>query len=156
MIGLVEHLSGGELSSARNFCNFIISEANYNIFRLEISMNNLAHAMHVIKADQTLPCKFTCQRHRNSLVVVALDNLQEVDSQDFKYHNEVLSIWAMMHKRIQKLSAVRLIATVTLPFQTCLEFWIILVVLLHGFSPLVAVPILGHLIKNFNFIVSSF
>lgn len=59
-------------------------------------MDDLAHPVHVVKADKALPGESARKRHGHTLVVVPLDDLEEVDAQDFKHHHEVLSIGTMM------------------------------------------------------------
>jgi hypothetical protein len=56
--------------------------------------------MHVIKADEALPCQLSYKRNRDTLVVVALDDFQEVYSKDFKNHDEMLAIRSMVNKRV--------------------------------------------------------
>jgi len=57
MIMVIEHFSSRELTSARNFCDFILPETNYNIFRFKVGVDYFAHAMQVVQPNQTLPSK---------------------------------------------------------------------------------------------------
>ena len=66
-------LSGpGDLSDLRFF------EPNHDVLRFEIGMDDIAHAVHIIEADQTLPSELPCQRHWHTLIVVSLDDFEEV------------------------------------------------------------------------------
>ena len=48
------HLGSCQLACLCNLKYLIISEANDNILRFKVGMNDLAHAVHVIKANETL------------------------------------------------------------------------------------------------------
>ena len=97
---MVEHLCSSKLARLCDFLHFIITKTNHNVFRLEISMNNLAHAMHIVKTYEALSCKLSNQRQWDSFVVITLDNLEEINTQDFKYHNKMFPIWPMVYERI--------------------------------------------------------
>jgi len=86
----------GQLTCLENFIDFFIPQANNNILRLEICVNYLAHSVHVIKTNETLSCKLPHQWNGHALVIISLDDLQEVDAQDFEHHDKVLSIWSMV------------------------------------------------------------
>jgi hypothetical protein len=43
-------------------------------------MDNLAHSMHVIEADQTLTSQLSYQGKRHTFIIVALDNFEEINS----------------------------------------------------------------------------
>jgi|TARA_B110000305_G_C19339842_1_gene588544 hypothetical protein len=48
------HFGSRELSGLLNLGYFLVPEADDNIFRLEVRMNNLAHPVNVVKADEAL------------------------------------------------------------------------------------------------------
>ena len=48
------HFGGCELSSLLDFGYFLVSQADDNIFRLEVGMYDLAHPVNVVKADEAL------------------------------------------------------------------------------------------------------
>ena len=77
---MLKHLGGGQLPGLRNFIHLVVSQANYHVFRLEIGMDNLAHSMHVIEADQTLTSQLSYQGKRHTFIIVALDNFEEINS----------------------------------------------------------------------------
>jgi len=70
-------------------------------------MNNLAHPVNVVKADEALAGEFAHKWQRHAFIVVSFDDLQEVHTQNLKHHDEVLTIWSMMNERIQQLGAMR-------------------------------------------------
>ena len=69
-------------------------------------MNDLAHPMHIVKTNEALPGKSPHQRKWHSLVVISLDDLQEVDSQNLKHHDEMLPVWTMVDEGVKQLGAV--------------------------------------------------
>lgn len=100
MVELAEHLGRRQLARARNFGDFILSQTDYNVFRFEIGVDNFAHAMHVVQANQALSRKLACQGHGHSLVVVSFDDLKEVHAENLEHHNEVFAIGSMMNKGV--------------------------------------------------------
>ena len=48
------HFGSRELSGLLNLGYFLVPKADDNIFRLEVRMNNLAHPVNVVKADEAL------------------------------------------------------------------------------------------------------
>lgn len=48
------HFGRSELSGFLDLGYFLVSKADDNIFRLEVSMNNLAHPVNVVKTDEAL------------------------------------------------------------------------------------------------------
>ena len=117
-------------------------------------MDDPAHPVHVVQADEALPRESPHQRQWHSLVVVPLDDLEEVHSQDLEDHDEVLSIWAMVNEGVQQLSAMRALRYHTESFQAAHQVLVILVVLLDGVLPLFGFPVLGNLIQDVDLIVS--
>ena len=136
-----------------NFMDFFISEANHNILRIKISVDHLAHSMHVVQANQALSCKSSHKRKRHSFIVISFDYLQEIHSQDFKHHYEMLSIWSMMNERIQKLGAMRTFGHDAVLFKSSDEMLVILVISLYGSKPLICLPVFSNLVKDVDFII---
>lgn len=99
-ISLIEHFGCSELASLCNLSYFLISQTDDYVFRLEIGMDNVAHAMHIVKSDQALTSKFTNQWNGYSLVVITLDYFKEIDSQNLEDHDEVLAVGPVVDKRV--------------------------------------------------------
>ena len=118
-------------------------------------MDDLAHAVHVIEANETLSGQLSHKRERYTLIVVTFNDLEEVNSQNFEHHYEMLTIRAMMNEGVQKLHTVRGVSTHAELCQTCLELRIILVEIIHRALPLSRFPVSGYLIKDFNFIIGG-
>jgi hypothetical protein len=91
-------------------------------------MNDLAHAVHVVETDETLAGQLAHKRKRHSLVVVALDDLEEVHTEDLEHHHKVFSVRPVMNERVQKLDTVRGVTTHSVSFKTIPELGVIVVV----------------------------
>ena len=70
-------------------------------------MDEVAHAVHVIEADQALSSELPCQRHWHTLIVVALDDFEKVHAENLEHHHEVLPVRAVVDEGVKKLDAVR-------------------------------------------------
>lgn len=89
-------------------------------------------------------------------LVIALDELEEVNSKDFKYHDKVLSIWSVVNKRVKQLDAMRSLAAVPIFSQAFHEFWVVFIVIFDGFFPFFTLPISRYLMEDVNFIIGCF
>ena len=69
-------------------------------------MDDPAHPVQVVKADEDLFGHTADKRHRNSFVVVALHDLKQVDAEDLEDHDEVLSIGAIVQEGVEQLHCV--------------------------------------------------
>ena len=69
-------------------------------------MNNLAHPVNVVKANETLAGEFANKWQWHAFIVVSFNDLQEVHTQNLKHHNKMLTIRSMMDKRIKKLGTM--------------------------------------------------
>ena len=75
-----------------NFCYFGVFETNNNIFWLEVRVNNLAHTVHVVESDEALPCQLASKGNWNALIIIALNDLKEINSKNLEDHNKVFAI----------------------------------------------------------------
>ena len=66
-------------------------------------MNNLAYTVKVVKTHQALLRHDPAQRQRDSLVVVSLDDLKKVDSENLKNHYKVLAMSPVVQEAVEKL-----------------------------------------------------
>ena len=69
-------------------------------------MNDLALSVHIVQTNEALTSKLAHEGDGHSAVVVTLDELEEIDAQDFKYHNEVLAVRPVVDKRVKQLHTV--------------------------------------------------
>jgi len=70
--------------------------------RLFTCMNDTTTSMHVIQAQQDLFGNLPNQRHRDSLVLMSLDQPEQILPEDFEDHADVNTIWAFMSKVVQE------------------------------------------------------
>ena len=75
---MLEHLSCGQLACFCDLIDLVISEADDDVFWLKISVNDFAHAMHVVETDQALSGQFSNQWERHTLIIIALYNFEEI------------------------------------------------------------------------------
>ena len=90
-----------------DFGYLFISESDNHVFRFEIGVDNAAHPMHVVKANQTLASQLADEGDGYALVVITFDELEEVDTEDLENHDEMLAIGAVVDERVEELDAVR-------------------------------------------------
>ena len=74
------HFCGSELACLSDLNDLVVSQADHDVLGLEVCVNNLAHAMHVVKTNETLTSKLSHKRHRDSFVIIALYDLEEVNA----------------------------------------------------------------------------
>jgi hypothetical protein len=53
------HLGCSELASLGDLTHFVVSEADHDILRLKICMDDLAHSVHIVKTDEALASKLS-------------------------------------------------------------------------------------------------
>lgn len=56
--------------------------------------------MQVVQGHQALLCHDANEGHGDTLVIVALNNFEQVDSKDFKHHHEVLSMSTVVQEAV--------------------------------------------------------
>lgn len=152
---ILTHFGRRQLTRLRDLADLLVSQADVHVLRLEVSMNNLAHAMHVVETNQALLRQLSHQRQRDTLVLVSLDDLKEVDTENFENHDEMLAIRSVMNKRVQQLRAMRRLRDNAELVETRKQVSISFVVLADRNLPFFRFPVLGHLIEDVDFIVSS-
>ena len=67
------HLCGLQRAFSLDFMDLLLSEAEINIFRLEICMDDLAHSVQKIQANQALLCHLSNDWQRSSFIVVSFN-----------------------------------------------------------------------------------
>lgn len=76
----------------------LVAEGNDGILRLEIGVNDFANTMQVVEANQNLSGHSPYQGKRNAFVVIPLHDFEEVDAQNLKDHDEVVSVGSVVHE----------------------------------------------------------
>ena len=69
----LRHLCGLQRAFSLDFMDLLLSEAEINIFRLEICMDDLAHSVQKIQANQALLCHLSNDWQRSSFIVVSFN-----------------------------------------------------------------------------------
>ncbi len=87
-----------------------LAHLKHYVLWLKISVNKFANPMHVVKTHKQLLCNLSHQRNRNASILILLDQVQKILAKDFKAHDEVASISAMMEEPIIHLEAVVVIS----------------------------------------------
>ena len=88
------------LTSTHNFRKFLLGQIDYYIFGFQICVDNFTISMQVVQSNQNLLGHASYQWHWDAFVVVSLHDFKQVYTQDFKYHNEMLSVSAVVQERI--------------------------------------------------------
>jgi hypothetical protein len=89
---VVVKLLVGELAVFDDFSDLLWSEAEKNVLRFEISVNDSANSVEEIQAHHDLPGDFLDQIEWQSFVIVPFENFKQINAQDFKHHTKVISI----------------------------------------------------------------
>lgn len=64
-------------------------------------MDNIAESVQEIESDQHLLGNLSAEMEWDSLIIISLDDLQQVDTQDLKDEAKMISIRSLVDKRIQ-------------------------------------------------------
>lgn len=138
---MVEIFLAAELFVLDNALEFLLGEADEDIFGLEISMDDPADAIEEVQSHQDLPGDLLDDIDRQSLAVVLLQDLPQVDPQDFEHHAEVVAIGPLVEEGVEEVEHMAIIPIVLL---------LILLVLPQRGQPLGVQRILGHLLQYLN------
>jgi hypothetical protein len=93
---VLAHFCGSQLTCLLNLFDLLVPQANVDILRFEISMDDLTSSMNIIKTNQTLSSQPPDKRKWHSTVVVPFNNFKEITSQDLKHHDEMLAVGSMV------------------------------------------------------------
>jgi hypothetical protein len=118
-------------------------------------MNDFAHSMEVVKAYQDLFAHPPHQRNWDSFIVIAFHDLEQVDSQNLKNHDEMVTIGSVVHKRVEQLYHLG-VQTSEFSVQFSAIILLSFVVVSQTFQPFRILHVLGDDIQNLNFIVSCY
>lgn len=79
----------------------VLAQGDNHVLGLQIGVDNAALTMEVVQADQDLLGHSADKWQRNALIVISFHDLEEVDAEDLKHHDEVLSVGTRMDEGIQ-------------------------------------------------------
>ena len=87
-----------------------ILETKGDVLQLDVSVNQLADAVHIVQTHQQLLSDLSHLWHGNTSVVVLLHEIQEVLTKDLKSHHEMFPVLPMMKEPIEHLEAVSMLS----------------------------------------------
>ena len=93
---VLAHLGSGQLPSLLDLLDLFVSEANVDILRLEVCVDDLASPMDVIQTNQALSGKTSNKWQWDTSIVVSLYNLKEIYTQNLEDHDKVLSVGSVV------------------------------------------------------------
>ena len=124
----------------------LFGQSEYNVFGLQIGVDDTAHAVHVIQAEEELAGESPDNWNRNATVVVLPHQAQEILAEDLHRHRVVLAVEGMMEELVEHLQIVGVIAG-------RFKLWI-LEVRAQELGPFRVPEVLGHFIEYFLFFES--
>lgn len=95
-------------------------------------MYNSTDSVEVVQPNEHLPTDFLTDIHGHSLIIVPFEDVQQVATQNFEHHAEMVAIVGLMDERIEQTHYMGIVAIFALP---------------TGIS-----VVLLDLLKNFHFI----
>lgn len=121
--------------------DFLVSEAEKNVLWLQIRVDDSAYSVEEVQAHKDLSGDLLDEVERKSFVVVAFEDFEEVDAEDFEDHAEVVAIGTLVEEGVEKVEDVAVVAVV---------FGFVRLVLLQRFNPLGMIRVAGHFLQDFN------
>lgn len=115
------------------------------VFRLQVSVDDATHAVHVVQSQQKLSCDVPHHWQRNASVVILLDERQQVLAEYLEGHDVMLAVQRVVEELVKHLQVVRVI-----PRGLQLR---ILVVLPQKLLPLRVFEVGSHVEQYFLFFV---
>lgn len=110
-------------------------------------MDDPADSVQEIKSHQYLPSNFLDQIKGQSLVIIPLQDLKQVNTQNFKHHAEMISIRPLVQERVQKIQHMRIIP---------IECGFVGLVFVKRLDPLWVVCLVSNLLEDLYFVVGGF
>lgn len=107
-------------------------------------MNDTTDPVQKVKSHQNLSGDLLDQIQRQSFIVVPFQDLEQVNTQNFKHHAEVVSVRSFIQERVQQIKHVTVI-----PVISRLQG----LVMPEGLNPFRVIGLLGDFLQNFNLIV---
>ncbi len=93
-----------------NLHNLLLIQTQQDVLQLQICMDQVTHPVQVVKTDQNLLRDGLADVHGDSLVVVALHDVKEVDTHDLEDHAEVVAVRASVDEGVKELDDTAIIA----------------------------------------------
>jgi hypothetical protein len=84
-----------------------IIDADEDVFRLEVGVDNAAAPVHVVQAEEDLLADLAHEPNRDALGLVPLDEAEEILSQDLEDHANMDTIWTLVLEVVEERDDVR-------------------------------------------------
>ena len=138
---ILEELLATELSIFNDGLDLLVSQTKQHIFRFEVGVDDSANAVEEVQSHHDLSGDLLDQVQRETLVVIALEHLEQVDSEDLKDHAEVITVGTLVEERVEQVEDVGVIAFVV---------FLVGFVLLEGLNPFRMGSILCDFLQDLN------
>ena len=89
--------------------DLVLSQCEDDVLRLEISVDDLADVVQVVKSDEALPGNLARQIDWDAFELVLLDDIEQIHAQDFEDEAEVLAVRASVDEGIEQLDYMAVI-----------------------------------------------
>ena len=84
-----------------------ILDADEDVFRLEVGVDDAAASVHVVQAEEDLLADLAHEPNWYTLGLMSLDEAEEIFAQDLENHADVNTIWALMLEVVEERDDVR-------------------------------------------------
>lgn len=84
-----------------------IIDADENVFRLEVGVDDAAASMHVVQAKENLLADLAHEANWDALGLMPFDEAEEVLAQDLEDHTNVDTIWTLVLEVVEERDDVR-------------------------------------------------
>jgi hypothetical protein len=104
-------------------------------------MNNPTYSVQKIESHKHLPCYFLHKIKGKPFVIVSLEYLEKIDTQDFEDHTEMIAIWTFIEERVEEVKYMTVIS---------IELLFVRLVLFQRFNPLRMISKTGNFLQYLN------
>jgi len=84
-----------------------IFDADEDVFRLEVGVDDAAASMHVVQAEEDLLADLAHESDWDALGLMSFDETKEVLAQDLEDHADVDTIWTLVLEMVEERDDVR-------------------------------------------------
>ena len=104
-------------------------------------MDNSTYSVQKIESHKHLPRDFLHKIKRKSFVIIPLQHLEKIDTQDFEDHTEMIAIWTFVEERVQEVKYMTVVS---------IKLFFVRLVLLQRFNPLRMISKTGNFLQYLN------
>lgn len=107
-----ELLPAAELLVLDDSLQFLLGEADEDVFWFEVGVYHSADPVEEIQSHEYLPCDFLDDVDGEAFAVVFLQDLPQVYAQDLKHHAEVIPVGTLIEESVEKVQDVAVVSVV--------------------------------------------